>query len=74
MVIWPLVPTPALLPCRGYARDTLEREEDVPGVYDLSGVPGYWLVVRRSRVVGLRARWTENPPDLFLVQKTMKGT
>ena len=26
-VIWPLVPTPALLPCRGYARDTLEREE-----------------------------------------------
>ena len=25
-------------------------------MYDLSGVPGYWLVVRRSRVVGLRAR------------------
>ena len=26
-------------------------------MYDLSGVPGFWLVIRRSRVVGLRALW-----------------
>ena len=26
-------------------------------MYDLSGVPGFWLVIRRSRVVELRALW-----------------
>ena len=54
MVIWPLVPTPALLPCRGYARDTLEREE-------AGGVRLVW----RSRLLAGRpaqqGRWTESP-------------
>ena len=53
-VIWPLVPTPALLPCRGYARDTLEREE-------AGGVRLVW----RSRLLAGRpaqqGRWTESP-------------
>ena len=53
-VIWPLVPTPALLPCRGYARDTLEREE-----------AGGARLVWRSRLLAghpaQQGRWTESP-------------
>ena len=44
-LIWPLAPSPALLALPWTMRVTLLQCKS-PGAYDLSGVPGYWLVVR----------------------------